>query len=134
MYFFEYCVITGLLDRLAQLRKSEESTEFFEKNIFTITQFLYQAGVLIARSSLYCLKLKWTAVIALILLIHFCIFFALCLFYITVNKWIIWALSLSLGVFGGWGFLFSYFRCMDNKKIKSNHLVVLILQYSKVII
>ena len=79
LYFFEYCVITSFLDRIAQLRDAESSDFWFEKNMFTISQFLYQAGVLIARSSLYCLKLKITGTIAAVLFAHFVLFFILCL-------------------------------------------------------
>ena len=110
LYFFEYWVITGFLDRLAQLRNSEKSDIWLENNLFVITQFLYQLGVLIARSSLYCLKLKITEIITFVLFLHFWVFFSLWLFYVDVTRYIIFGLSLSLGIFGGWGFLFSYFR------------------------
>eukprot|EP00345_Euplotes_harpa_P014200 CAMPEP_0168350206 /NCGR_PEP_ID=MMETSP0213-20121227/20959_1 /TAXON_ID=151035 /ORGANISM="Euplotes harpa, Strain FSP1.4" /LENGTH=187 /DNA_ID=CAMNT_0008360465 /DNA_START=187 /DNA_END=750 /DNA_ORIENTATION=- len=116
LYFFEYCVITGFFDRLAQLRKADESSDFFEKNLFTISQFLYQAGVLIARSSLYVLKSKATGVITVVLLAHF----------LALSRWIIFILALSLGIFGGWGYLFSYFRCMDNTKVSEKNREVLI--------
>mmetsp|Transcript_12624 Transcript_12624/g.14202 ORF Transcript_12624/g.14202 Transcript_12624/m.14202 type:complete len:147 (+) Transcript_12624:49-489(+) len=53
LYFFEYIVITSFFDRIAQLRGSFESDIFLERNLFTVSQFLYQFGVLIARSSLY---------------------------------------------------------------------------------
>ena len=120
-------MITGFLDRIAQLRDNEgESSNFFEKNMFTICQFLYQSGVLIARSSLYCLKLKITGTITLSLFIHFSVFFLLCLFYYEITRWVIFGLSLTLGVFGGWGYLFSYFRLMDNTKIEEKNREVLV--------
>jgi hypothetical protein len=121
LYFFEYCAITGFLDRLAQLRESDQSSDFFEKNLFTITQFLYQAGVLIARSSLPCLKLKITGTVSVIMLVHFAVLFSFCLWYVNVSRWIIFVISLSLGIFGGWGYLFSYYRLMDNKKVSENN-------------
>lgn len=121
LYFFEYCAITGFLDRLAQLRKSDESDYFFEKNFFTITQFLYQAGVLIARSSLSCFALKITGTITIILLSHFIVLFSLCLWYVEISRWIVFIISLSLGIFGGWGYLFSYYRLMDNKKVSEDN-------------
>ena len=121
LYFFEYCAITGFLDRLAQLRESDQSDDFFEKNLFTITQFLYQAGVLVARSSLPCLKLKVTGTVSFIMLVHFCVLFAFCLWYVDVSRWIIFVISLSLGMFGGWGYLFSYYRLMDNKKVSESN-------------
>mmetsp|Transcript_23547 Transcript_23547/g.27018 ORF Transcript_23547/g.27018 Transcript_23547/m.27018 type:complete len:198 (+) Transcript_23547:569-1162(+) len=126
LYFFEYCVITGFFDRLAQLRKADESSDFFEKNLFTISQFLYQAGVLIARSSLYVLKSKATGAITVVLLAHFLAFFGFCLFCPSLSRWIIFILALSLGIFGGWGYLFSYFRCMDNTKVSEKNREVLI--------
>lgn len=126
LYFFEYWVITSFMDRLAQLRHADKSHNWFEKNMFTICQFLYQAGVLIARSSLYWVKSKMTGVITCILFAHFWIFFSFWLFYENVSRWIVFALSISLGIFGGWGYLFSYFRLMDNKKIseKNRELII----------
>lgn len=63
LYIFEYIIISGFFDRLSQLRTVEEHG-FLEKNLFTINQFLYQLGVLMARSSLYCFKTKSTGIIA----------------------------------------------------------------------
>ena len=66
LYFFEYSIITGFFDRLSQLRTVKEGG-FLEDNLFTVTQFLYQFGVLIARSSLYCIKSKMTGLMTMIL-------------------------------------------------------------------
>ena len=53
LYFFEYIIITGFFDRISQMRGSLQSDIYLERNLYTISQFLYQLGVLIARSSLY---------------------------------------------------------------------------------
>ena len=126
LYFFEYCVISSFLDRITQLRDAENSDFWFEKNMFTISQFLYQAGVLIARSSLYCLKSKNTGIVAFILFLHFVLFFILCLCYYEISIWIVFALSLSVGVFGGWGYLFSFYRLMDSKLINEKNKEILV--------
>ncbi|CAI2371898.1 unnamed protein product [Moneuplotes crassus] len=115
-YIFEYTIITGFFDRLSQLRTVEDDG-FFEKNLFTINQFLYQFGVLIARSSLYCVKSKATGLMTILLFILFIAFFAFCLFYVNVNKFIILALATLVGLIGGWCYVFSYYRVMDNKKL-----------------
>ena len=81
---------------------------------------------MIARSSLYCIKLKITGTITIILLVHAVVFFGLCLWYHTVSMWIIFLLSLSVGIFGGWGFLFSYYRLMDNKAVSAENREILI--------
>mmetsp|Transcript_8098 Transcript_8098/g.7172 ORF Transcript_8098/g.7172 Transcript_8098/m.7172 type:complete len:94 (-) Transcript_8098:25-306(-) len=47
----------------------------------------------------------------------FLIFFYFCLFYVNVSKFIILILALILGLVGGWGYVFSYYRIMDNRKI-----------------
>ena len=119
VYVFEYLIITGLFDRLAQLRESHESKLFLEKNLFTITQFLYQAGVLLARSSLYFMKFKKTGLLVIILSIHFLVFFYFCLYDPFISKYVIFLLAFSVGIFGGWGYLFCYFRCLDNVLISS---------------
>ena len=119
-------VYSSLFDRLAQLRKSQDSDDFFEQNLFTISQFVYQSGVLIARSSLYWFRSKATGIINFILFLHFLAFFGFCLFYISINIWIIFSLSFTLGIFGGWGYLFSYYRLMDNEEITENNREILI--------
>lgn len=121
LYFFEYAIITGFFDRLAQLRHSHESPYFLEKNLFTVTQFLYQLGVLIARSSLYCFYTKKTGIITISLGVLFILFFYFCLFYVEVSRFIILFLALALGLLGGWGYLFSYFRLMDHSHITKDN-------------
>ena len=126
LYFFEYCVIISFFDRITQLRDAESSDYWPEKNMFTISQFIYQAGVLVSRSSLYCFKLKITGIITIILFAHFLAFFILCLWYQNVSIWIVFSLSLSVGIFGGWGYLFAFYRLMDNNLINDKNKEILI--------
>lgn len=43
IYFFEYAIITGMIDRISDLKKEENpnSSDYFVKNFYTIGQFLY---------------------------------------------------------------------------------------------
>mmetsp|Transcript_32826 Transcript_32826/g.29122 ORF Transcript_32826/g.29122 Transcript_32826/m.29122 type:complete len:90 (+) Transcript_32826:931-1200(+) len=51
------------------------------------------------------------------MLVLFVVYFSFCLYYVNVDRYILLILALLVGVFGGWGYLFSYFRVMDNKKV-----------------
>jgi hypothetical protein len=114
LFFFEYVIIVGFLDRLAQLRNAQDSDEFLEKNLFTVTQSLYQLGVVLARSTLFCYKSKATGKTTIVMLILFIVYFYFCLYNPFVDKFIVMILSLILGLFGGWGYVFSYYRVMGN--------------------
>jgi len=114
LYFFEYVIITGLFDRLAQLRNGHNSPNYIESHLFVITQFVYQFGVLLSRSSLYLFGTKRTGLITVGMCIEFLLFFYFCLYYIGVSQAVILTLAFLSGVLGGWGYLFSYYRVMDN--------------------
>ena len=36
LYFFEFCITAGLIDRITQLRHAKDSSDLLEKNMFTI--------------------------------------------------------------------------------------------------
>jgi hypothetical protein len=65
VYFLEYSIITGFIDRLSQWQKAELNQNFFHKNMFEICSFLYQAGVMLSRGSLELFKFKKTELICL---------------------------------------------------------------------
>ena len=117
LYFFEYIVITSFFDRITQLRGSDESNIYLERNLYTVSQFLYQFGVLAARSSMYWFKSKATGLIAVIMFVLFVIYFGFWIYFINVHRIVLLILALLTGIFGGWGYLFSYYRVMDNKKV-----------------
>ena len=98
IFFFEYWVISSFLDRITQLRRSESSDFWFEKNMFTISQFIYQAGLLITRFSLYCCQTKKTEIITFLLFAISLFFFILCLWYYDISIWIIFVFTLFVGL------------------------------------
>ena len=64
LYFLEYTIITGFIDRISQQKEEIEGHRtYFEEHFFIICQFLYQSGVLIARSSLFFCMTKRTGLI-----------------------------------------------------------------------
>ena len=126
IFFFEYWVISSFLDRITQLRRSESSDFWFEKNMFTISQFIYQAGLLIARFSLYCCQTKKTEIITFLLFAISLFFFILCLWYYNISIWIVFVFTLFVGLLGGWGYLFTYYRLMDNKQINPKNKEILV--------
>ena len=122
LYFLEYSVITGYVDRISQLKEEQQDdVTYFEEHFFTICQFLYQVGVLVARSSLFCFRTKRTVLIAGAQGVVFFLFLAICLWWVSISVWICFALTLLCGVLGGWGYLFSVFRLLDNNKISSKN-------------
>jgi hypothetical protein len=126
LYFFEWVTITSFFDRLAQLRGSFESDIFLERNFYTVCTFLYQFGVLIGRSNLYCFKTKATGLITAVMLVLTLILFYFCLFYVDVDRFVVFFLALLVGLFGGWGYVYSYYRVMDNNKVTRENKEILI--------
>ncbi|CAI2371529.1 unnamed protein product [Moneuplotes crassus] len=126
LYFFEYIIITCFFDRLAQLRNSFESDVYLERNLYTVSQFLYQVGVLTARSTLYCYKSKATGKISIVMFILCIVYFGFALWYVDVDRYILLILALFTGLFGGWGYLFSYYRVLDDSRVTKENREILI--------
>lgn len=110
-------VISGFFDRISQAKTKAglvDPDDYFSVNFFTISQFLYQAGVLIARSSMLIFSSKRAGLVCNVQMLLFFGFFIVSLWYIELNIWIIFPMALLCGILGGWGYLFAIYRTMDN--------------------
>lgn len=94
--------------------------------MYEIGQFLYQVGVLISRGSLEFMKFKITGTITVLQAVVFAAFLCFCLLWKTVSIWIVFPATLACGLLGGWGYLFSVYRLMDNKRITSRNKEILL--------
>lgn len=125
MYFFEYSVLVGFADILTRQSNIPPNPNFFQQNVligriqaFKILSFMYQIGVTLSRSSMYCFKIeKWQA-LTLIQALNFAGWFVLAVLtngYIYVEfGWMMW-----VGLIGGCSYVNIYFFTLElNKKLE----------------
>lgn len=86
--------------------------------IFEIFQVFFQAGILIARSSLDCCKIRQVGLLVFVLFLLGIGFFVMSLFEEIYSIWVpLWTLFL-IGIFGGFGFANVFHQVLEHGGIK----------------
>ena len=86
--------------------------------IFEIFQVFYQSGILIARSSLDCCKIRKVGLIIVCLILLGTSFFVMSLFEEITNIWVPLGNMFLIGLFGGFGFANVFHQVLEHGKIQ----------------